>query len=145
MVKSLLTDHYETILSEIAGLNRSAGLPELTRPVETILSAQERPVQIAFLGQFKSGKSSLINSLLKEAVLPVGVVPVTAIITRVRYGPLPRLTVLFLDGSEVVTSLNELPVYVTEKLNPENYRKVSLAIIDHPALKPFSNIKNHLR
>ena len=131
---------YETIVSEISRLNKTAGLPELTRPVEIILSDQEKPVQIAFLGQFKSGKSSLINSLLQEEVLPVGVVPVTAIVTRVRYGPIPRLTVLFLDGSEVGTSLNELPVYVTEKLNPENYRKVSLAIIDHPALKPFPNI-----
>lgn len=140
MVKSLLTDHYETILSEISGLNKSAGLPVLTQAVESTLSEKERPVQIAFLGQFKSGKSSLINSLLKEEVLPVGVVPVTALVTRVRYGPLPRLTVLFQDGSEVVTSLNELPLYVTEKLNPENYRKASLAIIDHPALKPFPKI-----
>ncbi|WP_287787558.1 dynamin family protein, partial [Acidiphilium sp.] len=38
-------------------------------------------LQIAVVGQFKRGKSSLLNALLGMPVLPMGVVPLTAITT----------------------------------------------------------------
>ena len=43
-------------------------------------------VEVVVLGQFKAGKSSLINSFLKEPLLPTGVLPVTAVITRLTHG-----------------------------------------------------------
>jgi hypothetical protein len=42
---------------------------------------------VACAGQFKRGKSTLINSLFGDEVLPVGVVPVTSVVTIVRHGP----------------------------------------------------------
>ena len=44
-------------------------------------------LDVAVLGQFKSGKSSLLNALIGADLLPVGVLPVTAVITRVAAGP----------------------------------------------------------
>jgi ribosome biogenesis GTPase A len=41
---------------------------------------------VACLGQFKRGKSTLINALIAEPVLPTGVAPITSIPTIVRYG-----------------------------------------------------------
>ena len=41
---------------------------------------------LACVGQFKRGKSTLLNALVGEPVLPVGVQPVTSIVTTVRYG-----------------------------------------------------------
>ena len=38
------------------------------------LSVEGAPLDVAVLGQFKSGKSSLLNTLLGEAVFPVGAV-----------------------------------------------------------------------
>ncbi|EQD78043.1 Dynamin family protein, partial [mine drainage metagenome] len=40
---------------------------------------------LAVLGEFKRGKSTLINSLLEAPVLPVGVVPMTSVPLRVEY------------------------------------------------------------
>jgi ribosome biogenesis GTPase A len=37
--------------------------------------------QVAALGQFKRGKSTLLNALLGIPVLPTGVIPVTAVAT----------------------------------------------------------------
>jgi predicted GTPase len=48
------------------------------------LIADDAPLDVAVLGQFKSGKSSLLNALLGEPVFPVGALPVTAVITRAR-------------------------------------------------------------
>ncbi len=43
-------------------------------------------IDIAVVGQFKAGKSSFINSLLGESVVPAGVLPVTSVITRIQFG-----------------------------------------------------------
>ena len=51
-----------------------------------------------------------------------------------------RLRIQFTDGKELETSLDELPNYVTEKLNPENSKEVTQTIIEHPALEPFKKI-----
>ncbi|MCC6612033.1 MAG: dynamin family protein [Anaerolineae bacterium] len=41
---------------------------------------------VAIIGEFNSGKSSLINALLGETLLPVGVTPTTEAIEVIRYG-----------------------------------------------------------
>lgn len=132
--------NYKSIINEIAQINYSIGRPELTNPVESLLVDNKQTIHIAVLGQFKSGKSSLINSILGENILPVGVVPVTAIVTRLQYGIKPKLIVRFTDKREVTTTLDEPPLYVTEKHNSENNRNVTLSIVEHPALEPFKNI-----
>jgi len=131
---------YQNIIHEISLINRTTAAPKLTLPVENLLSNTDANINIAVLGQFKSGKSSLINSIIGEEILPVGVVPVTAIVTRLYYGAEPRLIIQYIDGEEIITTIDQLPLYVTEKQNPENALKVSQAVIEHPALGPYRKI-----
>ena len=42
--------------------------------------------QVAIVGEFKRGKTSLINALLRRRVLPADVVPTTATLNRITYG-----------------------------------------------------------
>lgn len=133
-------NNIRNIINEVAQISASAGAPDLTWPMAGFLENGHKAIDVAVVGQFKSGKSSLINSLTGEALLPVGVVPVTAIVTRIRYGILPKLIIQFTDGKELETSLDELPDYVTEKLNPENIKEVSQAIVELPALEQFKKI-----
>jgi len=49
----------------------------------------ENALNLVVAGEFKRGKSSVINALLGAAVLPVGVVPLTSLITAVGYGDRP--------------------------------------------------------
>ena len=46
---------------------------------------------VAVAGEFNRGKSTLINRLLNEDVLPIGDLPTTAMVARVLYGPTPAL------------------------------------------------------
>lgn len=46
--------------------------------------------RLAVVGQFSRGKSTLMNALLGEAYLPMGAVPMTSVITIVRYGTRPK-------------------------------------------------------
>ena len=47
----------------------------------------ELPLVIGFFGQFKSGKSSVVNSILGEEFLGVDIPPCTATVTKLVYGP----------------------------------------------------------
>ncbi len=49
--------------------------------------------RLAMVGQFSRGKSTLMNALLGGAYLPMGALPMTSVITTVRYGSRPRAIV----------------------------------------------------
>ena len=52
-----------------------------------ILSRRNDPFTLVVCGEFKRGKSSLINALLGEDVTPVNVMPETVTLNRIIYGP----------------------------------------------------------
>ena len=56
---------------------------------------------ILVLGEFKRGKSTFINSLLKENLLPSDVLPETAVISAIGYNPHAYAEVLYEDGTVI--------------------------------------------
>jgi predicted GTPase len=50
------------------------------------------------LGEFKRGKSTLLNAMLGRDLLPRKAAPCTAVLTSIRYGMTPAVSVLFTDG-----------------------------------------------
>jgi GTP-binding protein EngB required for normal cell division len=88
---------------------------------------------VACVGQFKRGKSTLVNALVGEPALPFGVLPVTSIITIVRYGSRRAAAVHFQDGTTTTIDVGELAAYVTEAANPGNTRGVSVVDVFLPS------------
>lgn len=84
----------------------------------------QRRFHVTVLGEFKRGKSTLINALLGLELMPTGVLPLTAVSTQVSYGA-PGATVVRLNGDAEEVPLDDLPGYVTEALNPGNERRVA--------------------
>jgi GTPase Era involved in 16S rRNA processing len=122
----------------LSGLRRLAALDLLTDDqrrlaAEAADKLANEVVYVAVIGEFKRGKSSLINALLGEAVLPTGVVPVTAAPTLVRFGETARATVRLLDDTDVPISPAELADYITERGDPANRRRVREALVEHPS------------
>jgi hypothetical protein len=93
----------------------------------------ERRFFVACLGQFKRGKSSLLNALVGRSVLPVGVPPVTSALTILRHGASPRAEVRLADGSTRPVGLDELASFVDERENPENAKGVAAVEVFLPA------------
>jgi GTP-binding protein EngB required for normal cell division len=79
---------------------------------------------VACLGQFKRGKSSVLNALVGENVLPTGVVPVTTVPTIVRYGSRVSARVRFETGGWKDIPVETAAEYVSEEKNPENAKHV---------------------
>jgi len=85
------------------------------------------------VGEFKRGKSSLLNALIGAEVLPMGVVPLTAIATVLEYGDTPQVTVAFLDGAAREIDRAALRDYATEPGNPGNAKGVAEVRIAWPS------------
>ncbi|MFY9854001.1 MAG: dynamin family protein [Terracidiphilus sp.] len=88
---------------------------------------------VACIGQFKRGKSTLLNALVGFEVVPTGYVPVTAVPTVIRFGDELRARVRMRDGAWRDVDLPDLKEYVTEELNPENKKNVDGAEVFVPS------------
>lgn len=86
---------------------------------------QEGRFYVACIGQFKRGKSTLLNALVGDSVLPTGVVPITTVPTVIRYGDTRRARVRFEGGTWTFVAPEELMQYVSEEHNPENAKGIT--------------------
>jgi GTP-binding protein EngB required for normal cell division len=127
------------IAADIAARHGISSLDPLLASCRTALAQEEIPV--AIVGRFKAGKSSFINDLTGRNLLPVGVVPVTTVITEIRFGPAPRAEVRFLDGRIQDVPLDDVRLYVSERENPENRKSVDHIGIELPELERFRGLK----
>jgi predicted GTPase len=80
---------------------------------------------VACIGQFKRGKSTLLNALVGDSVLPTGVVPITTVPTVLRYGEKRSARVRYQGGAWTDLAPEELMQYVSEEHNPENAKSVA--------------------
>lgn len=102
---------------------------------------EEGRFHLAVLSQFKRGKSTLLNALLGEEILPTSVLPATAIPTFLRFHPARRAQVHFRDRRAPL-ALEDRPAgdmtaflarFVTERANPENRLGVDHVEVGLPA------------
>src|SRR6266508_453640 len=87
---------------------------------------------VACVGQFKRGKSTLLNALIGQPLLPTGVIPVTAVVTVVRYGDV-RAVVHFDDRREQSVEPAALADYIAEERNPRNEKQVRVVEVYAPS------------
>jgi ribosome biogenesis GTPase A len=96
--------------------------------------------RLAVLGQFKRGKSTLLNALLGDNLLPTDILPVTAIPTFISASPQLQARVVFQNKSSLdypqypqQSVADFLSAFVTEAGNPNNQQQVERVEIGHPA------------
>jgi polyhydroxyalkanoate synthesis regulator phasin/GTPase SAR1 family protein len=102
---------------------------------------QEERCHLAVLGQFKRGKSMLINALLGEPVLPAAVVPLTSIPTFLHGGEQLTACAIFetgkpderFAGPDADALAEFLEKFVTEEANPHNRLGVQQVNVTYPA------------
>ena len=102
---------------------------------------QKDLIDVGIFGRFKAGKSSLLNNLVDTPLLPVGVTPVTAVVTRIRYGPGQRAVVHYSRGRTVEVPVKSVKSFVAELENPENRKKVASVTVELPSLVRFQGLQ----
>ena len=104
------------------------------------LFAEEKTLNIAILGRFKAGKSSFLNHLLGRHLLPVGVIPVTSVVTEIQYGPREGAVILFRDGRTEQVTVERIGEFISESENPENSKQVGRVRVELPAMERYPGI-----
>jgi replication fork clamp-binding protein CrfC len=126
--------------------DRNSGKLSLDRDVDDIRIAGENlrsgVFRLMVLGDMKRGKSTFLNALIGEKILPSDVNPCTAILTILRYGAEKKVTVHFDDGKpEQTMEFDEFKHKYTidpaeaKKLEQENkqaFPGVSHAVVEYP-------------
>lgn len=106
---------------------------EMNRHLELIRTKRYR---VAVLGEFSRGKSSLINAMLGNAILPADILPATATINRVTFGLDPYVEIIYKDGEREQIATDAMVQYVT-KLTENSERKAALieeAVVYYPTV-----------
>lgn len=85
-------------------------------------------LEVAVVGEFKRGKSTLLNALVDAEVLPAGVLPLTAVPTVLERGE-PVCLVTFTDGHTEEHELGAVAEFVTEERNPGNRLGVQRVVV----------------
>jgi small GTP-binding protein len=100
---------------------------------ETRTKLEDEAFNLVVLGQFKRGKSTFINALLGESILPTAIIPLTSVVTILRYGPKLKVEVEYLNGRMEEIDLAGLPAFITERENPQNKKSVKEVTIFYPS------------
>lgn len=104
-------------------------------------AAVSKDLSIAVLGRFKAGKSSFLNHFVGRDLLPVGVIPVTSVITEMQWGVEERAEVRYLDGAAKRVPVETVGDFITESNNPENRKQVSGVALHLPELGAFKGLR----
>lgn len=124
----------ETVLDQLADLAREFGADSIASTAGRIAEkVSEGRFYVACVGQFKRGKSTLLNALVGSAVLPTAVIPVTAVPTVIRYGERTMARVRLQSAAWTNIEVDAVEDYVSEEKNPENAKRVVAAEIFVPS------------
>ena len=93
------------------------------------INLQNPEMIIPVIGLQGVGKSTLINGILKENVMPNEADETTCIPVEVRYGEKPLIRLFFSDGREKEINADEICEYVDNNYNPANEKKISHIVI----------------
>jgi hypothetical protein len=125
------------VIAELARVLHGLGRDDLVGRATAAGARLHRPATVVcVVGEFKQGKSSLVNGLLGANVCPVDDDLATSAITLVRYGEQASATVRRRDGQESVAEqipIEQLGGFVSEHGNPGNEKQVERVEISAPS------------
>lgn len=130
-------------LSQLREYCEALDLENTARSIgETIDKNAKEHFEVAIVGEFKRGKSTLINALLGQEVLPADVLPATATLNRVTYSEEPYVMVEYKNGTSEKVDIDRLADYVT-KLSYES-EKTAETVREATVYYDTAFCKNHV-
>jgi stage V sporulation protein K len=99
-----LVEDIQSILIPVSEGSHAKGFPKssnltvrLRKKIEELYNGK---FKLIFVGEFNSGKSSLINSLLEKDLLTTGAIPTTSVITRIKNGDNTQVKIFYKSGEQ---------------------------------------------
>ena len=131
--------------AENEGENKSGklGLERETEDIDKVSNNFRQGVfRLLVLGDMKRGKSTLLNALIGENLLPSDVNPCTALLTFLRYGKEKKVTIYFNDGTAPATvdfksfksryTIDPTEAKKLEQEQKQAFPNVDYAVVEYP-------------
>lgn len=120
------------LVDRTAALSGALGRADLVAHLEQTRSRLQDPyVRVIIVGQFKQGKSKLVNALVNAPACPVDDDIATSVPTSVSFADEPAAFALVRQGDAVDATVERVPIplehladFVSERGNPENVQDV---------------------
>ncbi len=120
----------ESALCRLADLADEFDAEHIAAAVRSVAErVSEGRFYVACVGQFKRGKSTLLNALIGQSVLPIGILPVTTVPTIIRYGERQTARIRFQSMQWTPIPVSSVKQYVSGDRNPENAKGVAGALL----------------
>jgi hypothetical protein len=87
----------------------------MVRDIDRVRARLKQPFTVLVVGDFKRGKSTLINALLGQVIVTSDVAPETVAVTELHHGPVLKVEAQLADGGKVALRPEDLP---SERLGP---------------------------
>jgi small GTP-binding protein len=103
------------VLVQLADVAAAAGLGATARDIrdERLGKLDDERFTLVVLGEFNHGKSTFINALLGESVLPTGITPTTAVLCHLHAGPQRRAEIVRESGVRLPLAWDSIADWVT--------------------------------
>jgi len=99
---------------------------ELNDVLNKLIARTKKPMKVAIAGQFSSGKTTFINALLKQNILPTGITPVTSKVNFIEYGTELKLKVTFNSGAEEYHSVDNISQFIDQRKDTVDIKFLTL-------------------
>jgi small GTP-binding protein len=118
----ILLEHHKQAKAEIiarfqqlAEVAESVGMVTLARDIRAtrVPKLEGERFHLVILGEFNHGKSTFVNAMLGQDVLPTGITPTTASINHVVYAPKPSARVVLTSTESKYLEPSQLKEWVT--------------------------------
>jgi len=152
-------EYVEDLLFELGEIAEDRGFDSLRDEVheDRIPALREGRMSVVVLGEFNHGKSTVVNALLGEEILPTGITPTTSEITHLVYDDEPTVTLQPAGDEEPLeVDYDELDEAVTDEEEededdedleyveigyPNELLEDSLVLVDTPGVNDISRQK----
>lgn len=132
--------HHLCMLNEI--FNECNIKNPLTESIaEATGSFDSEKYRVAVMGESKRGKSSLINALLGTELLPVDILPCTAVNCRIVHSLQKKMVIQLKDGTSRESDIEEIRKYNREEIITHRSENIKEIVIHYPTVYGNSNIQ----
>ncbi|GAB3507353.1 dynamin family protein [Emticicia fontis] len=118
-LKAALTTFLQDLKNILAS---SAQDPGLIHEISILQNRLDEPLRVAVVGVIKTGKSTLMNALLKSSLVSTGNLETTYNVCWFKYGPEPMFNVVFNDRSSESFPMEQLEHWTIRQRTAENQR-----------------------
>ena len=138
------------LIDEVKKALGSCSCKTLDNEIDTLANGFDEPLKIAISGQFSSGKSTFLNALLGDDVLPTGITPVTSKVSYITYGATLSLSIHYNNGKKEDGDISALEHFIDQRISSEEIDFVTIyaplellkniTFIDTPGLNSQSSL-----